>query len=116
MSYEPTLLYERIFLSLQENLNLSLEELSQDLHVSRRTIQNTVVSVSGKKFRELREQLLLTRFREAFAAEPSTVIKELSSEFGYRSPRSFARAVRRACGLPPEELRYLLAGLVASKM
>lgn len=116
MSYDPTLLYERIFLSLQRNPGLSLEELSQELHVSRRTIQNTVIGATGKKFRDLRDELLLTGFKSALAAEPAAAIKELSSKIGYRSPRSFARAIRRACGIPPEQLRSLLAGLVASKI
>jgi AraC-like DNA-binding protein len=115
MSYDPTLLYERIFLSLQQNPRFSLEELSQELHISRRTIQNTVIAVTGKKFRDLREELLLARFKSALAAEPAAAIKELSSGSGYRSARSFARAIRRACGISPEQLRSLLAGLVASK-
>lgn len=116
MSYDPTLLYERIFLCLQRNPTLSLEELSQELHVSRRTIQNTVTGATGKKFRDLREELLLARFQSALAAEPAAAIKELSSEIGYHSPRSFARAIRRACGIAPEQLRSLIAGLVASKL
>ena len=116
MSYDPTLLYERIFLSLQQNPSLSLEELSGDLHVSRRTIQNIIIAVAGKKFRDLREEFLLARFKTALAAEPAATIKELSSEIGYRSPRAFARAIQRACGISPQQLRYILAGgLVAFK-
>lgn len=116
MSYEPTLLFRRISLRLQRNPSLSLEELSRELHVSRRTIQNTVITVKGQKFRDLREQLLLARFQSALAAEPEAAIKELSSEIGYRSARSFARAIRRACGKSPEQLRSLLAVLVVSKI
>lgn len=116
MSYNPTLLYDRIFLTLQRNPALSLEELSQELRVSRRTIQNTVIAITSKKFRDLREQLLLARFQRALAAEPAAAIKELSCDIGYRSPRSFSRAIRRACGLSPEHLRSILAVLVASKI
>ena len=116
MSYDPTLLYERIFLSLQQNPTLSLEELSGGLHVSRRTIQNIVIAETGKKFRDLREEFLLARFKSALAAEPAATIKELSSEIGYRCPRAFARAIHRACGISPQQLRYILAGgLVASR-
>ena len=116
MSYDPTLLYGRIFLSLQKDPGLSLEELSQDLHVSRRTIQNIIIAVTGKQFRDLRTEFLLARFKSALAAVPAATIKELSSEIGYRSPRAFARAIQRACGISPLQLRYILAGgLVASK-
>jgi len=116
MSYDPKLLYERISLSLRQNLSLSLEELSQELRVSRRTIQNTVIVVTGKKFRDLREEFLLARFQSAVVAEPAAAIKELSSEIGYGSPRSFARAIRRACGVSPQQLRAVIASeVVASK-
>ena len=113
MSYDPTLLYERICLSLHRNPSLSLEELSRELRVSRRTIQNTVIAVTAKKFRDLRKELLLARFQTALVAEPAAAIKELSSEIGYQSPRSFARAIRRACGVSPEQLRSLIAGELA---
>src|SRR5216110_2547788 len=109
MSYDPTLLYERISSSLHQNPSLSLEELSRELRVSRRTIQNTVIAVTGKKFRDLREELLLARFRSALLAEPAAGIKELSSQIGYGSPRSFARAIRRLCGVSPKQLRALIA-------
>jgi AraC-like DNA-binding protein len=116
MSYDPTLLYQQVSLSLHGNPSLTLEELSRELRVSRRTIQNTVIAVSGKKFRDLREELLLAKFQSTLAAEPAAAIKDLSSEIGYGSPRSFARAIRRACGVSPERLRARLAAeLVGSK-
>jgi len=116
MSYDPRLLYERIFHSLLQGPSLSLEELARALHVSPRTIQNTVFAVAGRKFRDLREELLLMRLRSAIVSEPAAAIKELSSEIGYKSPRSFARAIRRACGVSPEQLRALIASeMVGSK-
>lgn len=116
MSYDPTLLFQRISNCLYRNPSLSLEELSRELGVSRRTIQNTVIAASGKKFRDLREDLLLAKFQCALVTEPATTIKQLSSEIGYGSPRSFARAIRRACGVSPEQLRARLAGeLIESK-
>src|SRR6266853_6580947 len=114
MSYDPKLLYERISLSLRQNLSLSLEELSQELRVSRRTIQNTVIVVTGKKFRDLREEFLLARFQSAVVAVPAAAIKELSSQFGYGSPRSIARAIRRACGVSPQQLRAVIASEVVA--
>ena len=87
----------------------SLSDLSQELQVSRRTIQSAVNAVTGKKFRDLREELLLVRIKNLLASAPNTTIRQISVEVGYRSPRSFARAVRRGCGLSPKQLRTRIA-------
>ena len=116
MSYDHALLHLRVSLSLQRKPNSSLRELSRELHVSRRTIQNAMISVTGKKFSELQEETLLARVQSILLTRPSIAIKELSSDVGYSSPRSFARAVRRACGVSPERLRAVIATeLVASE-
>lgn len=105
MSSDHALLYQAISLSLHRNPSISLWELSRQLRVSRRTLQRAVCSITGKRFRELREEILLARVASLLMAKPGMAIKELSFETGYSSPRSFARAVRRACGLSPEQLR-----------
>lgn len=114
MSYDHGLLHLRVSLSLQRKPNSSLRELSRELHVSRRTIQNAVISVTGKKFRELQEETLLTKIQSILLSRPDVAIKELSNDVGYRSPRSFARAVRRASGLSPEQLRARIARVVVT--
>ena len=116
MSYDHGLLHLRVSLSLQRKPNSTLRELSRELHVSRRTIQNAVISVTGKKFRELQEETLLARVQTILLTRPGVAIKELSGDVGYRSSRSFARAVRRASGVSPEQLRARMASeLVANK-
>src|SRR5689334_7199379 len=102
-------LFNRITLTLEYNPFYSLGDLSRELRVSRRTIQNAVNAVTGKKFRELREELLVVRIKNLLASAPSTTIRQVSVEAGYRSPRSFARAVRRACGVSPQQLRTLIS-------
>lgn len=87
----------------------SLSDLSQKLQVSRRTIQNTVNMVTGKKFRDLREKLLLARIQKLLVSAPSKTIRRVSQECGYRSSRSFARAVLRVCGVTPQQLRTRIA-------
>ena len=109
VSYDHGLLHLRVSLSLQRKPNTSLRELSRELHVSRRTIQNAVISVAGKKFRDLQEETLLARVQSILMTRPGIAIKELSCDVGYRSPQSFARALRRACGVPPEQLRARIA-------
>jgi AraC-like DNA-binding protein len=105
VSYEPRLLFDRIILALQGNPRCSLEGLSRELHVSCRTIQNAVNEITGKKFRDLREELLLVRIKNLLVSAPNATIREVSLQAGYSSSRSFARAVRRASGVSPKQLR-----------
>jgi AraC-like DNA-binding protein len=110
------LLFSRVTVALQGNPCYPLKKLSRELQVSCRTIQNAIRAVTGKKLRDLREELLLVRVKNLLALEPNAMISKVSLEAGYRSPRSFARAVRRACGFTPQQLRSRIAGkLLASK-
>src|SRR5436190_1776402 len=102
-------LFNRITLTLQGNPCCPLGELSRELRVSRRTIQNAVDAVTGTKFRDLRDELLVVKIKNLLASAPNTTIREVSLDAGYRSPRSFARAVRRACGVSPQQLRTFIA-------
>ena len=87
----------------------SLSDLSQELQVSRRTIQNAVNVVAGRKFRDLREDLLLAKIKKLLESA-NTTIRKASLEAGHKSSRSFARAVRRVCGLTPQKLRTCITG------
>ena len=82
-----------------------LEDLTREFHVSRRTLQNAIKMTTGKTFRELRNELLVERANSLLESHPARGIKELAFELGYKSSRSFARAIRRACGCSPSELR-----------
>lgn len=116
MSYDRKLLFNRIIAALRRNPCCSLRELSRELQVSCRTIQNAIRAVTGKKLRDLREELLLVRIKNLLELTPNATIGKVSLEAGYRSARSFARAVRRTCGVTPQQLRNRIAGeLLASK-
>lgn len=109
MSYDRKILFHNISLLLEQNPSISLGVLSREPRVSRRTIQKIINLANGKSFRGVREEIFLTRVKSLFISEPSLAIKALSFSVGYESPRSFGRAVRRACGFSPEELRSLVA-------
>lgn len=109
VSYTQRQLFNKITLTLQSTPHCSLADLSRELGVSRRTIQNAISGVTGKKFRDLRDEAVLERVKNLLTSAPNTAIKELALETGYRSPSAFARAVRRACGISPEELRSRVA-------
>jgi AraC-like DNA-binding protein len=81
---------------------------SRELRVGRRTIQAGIRVTTGKTFRKFREEILLARVNSFFASRPGLAIKELSFEVGYACPQSFARAVKRASGMSPEELRSVI--------
>ena len=113
MSYDPRIpriLFEQIAASLTENPRRTLEELSQSLRVSKRTIKKTVRTVTGGTFRSYREGVLMDCVKGFFAVQPGVAIKVLSIDLGFKSPSSFARAVRRASGSCPGELRTVVAG------
>ena len=105
MSYDYSSLFFAILLHLQRTPYGLLGNLSRALGVSQRTIERTVFISSGKTFRDLRKEVLIERVTAIFASHPAQPIKELSFDLGYNSPRSFARAVKLACGSSPQELR-----------
>jgi AraC-like DNA-binding protein len=109
LSYDPRILFDSISRCLKQNPSISLGTLSQQLQLSRRTIQKTVVVACGKNFRDLREEVLIARVKNLFISEPTLAIKAISFSVGYESPRSFARAIKRACGFSPEKLRSVAA-------
>jgi AraC-like DNA-binding protein len=79
--------------------------LSKELQVSRRTIQEVIRRGARKNYRALRRETLVAKSLELFSGKPSLPIKEVSFAVGFASPRSFARAIRKATGMSPEDLR-----------
>lgn len=110
MSYDPRMLFEQISACLKENPRKTLEQLALSLRVSKRTIKKTVRLATGENFRSYREEILMDRVKGFFAVQPGVAIKVLSIDLGFKSPSSFARAVRRASGSCPGELRTVVAG------
>lgn len=73
--------------------------------MSQGTLEKAVSDATGKTFRHFKDEILLHRLVEFFASHATCSIKEASLAVGYKSQRSFARAVKRACGLSPQALR-----------
>ena len=109
MSYDRDLLLETILNCLRDSPHLSLSELSIELRVSKRTIEKTIRTSRKMTYKNLQMEIILTAVRRALELHPTTSIKELSYAVGFKSPRSFARAVRRVCGLCPTDLRAEVA-------
>ena len=109
MSYDHKLLFETLLQSLHARPFYSLQGLAQEFHVSRGTLEKAVSMATGKTFRRFREEILVNHLVNSFAARPGCTVREMSVALGYKSPRSFARAIRRGSGLSPEELRSRIA-------
>ena len=105
MSSRQGLLLNAVMRRLNRAPCTPLGELARELHVSTRTLQNVVKLGTGETFRKLRGELLVGRVKTLLGADPTRPIKELSFELGYKSPRSFARAIKQGCGFSPEQLR-----------
>lgn len=105
MSYDQSVLFDAILRSLRRKPLGMLDDLSLELRVSRRTIQKAVNLATGKTLRDLREEIVLEHVRNLLKSQPAFTIKELSFGLGYKSPSAFARAIRRASGFSPQELR-----------
>ena len=105
LSYNYALLFDAVRQSLHGKPSRSLRDLSQELHVSRGTLEKAVSVVTGKSFRCLRDEILVNHLINSFASRPACTIKQISLALGYKSSRSFARAIKRACGFSPVELR-----------
>lgn len=105
MSYEHRFLCDSVLLRLYDLPYISLGALSRELKVSPRTIENALESVARKSFRQVQREAMLLKVRQLLEKQPTASIKELSFAVGYKSPRSFARAVRRVIGYAPNELR-----------
>ncbi len=116
MSYDPRLLFAQICVRLDETPSRSLLDLSRDFHVSSRTIQNVVASMTGgTKFSSFKDDILIARLTRLFVARPPSPIKEISSALGYKSLRAFARAVLRASGVSPTEFHNRILGQAAAQ-
>jgi len=115
MSYDLRLLFAQISVRLDEIPSRSLMDLSREFQVSSRTIQNSVAMMTGRKFSDFKDDMLIARLTRLFLARPAAPIKELTFELGYKSNRTFARAVRRACGNSPGEFRNRIVSEIAAQ-
>src|SRR6266704_1285900 len=76
MSYDPRLLFERILTCLQESPCKTLEDLSQSLRLSERTIQKAVNLSTGRSFRFVRDEVILIRAKWLFEEQPELPIAQ----------------------------------------
>lgn len=105
MSYDQSLLFNRILLSIRQKPFRLLADLCQELGISRGTLEKVIHIATGKTFRRFREGIVLESAITRLLSSPTSNIKQISVDLGFKSPSSFARAIKRTCGLSPEQLR-----------
>lgn len=108
MSYEARGLFDSVRAELLARPRATLAEVSRGLAVDRRTLEKAVKHVSGKIFRELRQEVLLACFRDALLRSPSAPLKQVAFALGFSSLRSLDRFVKTATGMSPTALRELI--------
>ncbi len=112
MSYDLRLLFQEVLIRLHQSPCTTIKELSRSLNVSTRTIERAVQLLAVRSFRRLRKESLLRRVTSEFVSHPEVAFKQVSFDVGFKSPGSFSRAIKRASGLSPKELRCsILPGL-----
>jgi len=116
MWYDSRLLFAQICIRLDHTPACSLVGLSREFQVGARTIQNIVTSMTGGvTFSSFKDDILIARLTRLFLARPFSPVKELSFDLGYKCSRTFARAVRRACGVSAAELRKRIVSEAAAQ-
>ena len=116
MHYDPRLLFAQICIHLDKTPAHSLEDLAGELRVDPGTIESVVTGMTGSKYSNFKDDILIAKLTRLFLARPNAPMKELSSDLGYRSSRAFAKNVRAACGASAAWLRKrIVAGIQAQK-
>ncbi len=85
----------------QQAVQIRLEEVADQLHMSRRTLMRRLKS-EGVSFQQLRDQTLSRRAAHLLALPHSTV-ESVAAELGYADAASFRRAHQRWFGRSPSE-------------
>jgi len=109
------LLFPKICVLLDQSPAHSLVRLSRQFQVSTGAIQKVVASMTNRNFTRFKDDILMAKFTRLVMARPSLSINELSSRLGYKSSRSFAWQVRRACGASPARVRIRIASEIAAQ-
>jgi len=109
------LLFPKICVLLDQSPAHSLARLSRQFEVSPRAIQKAVSSMTNRDFIRFKDDILMAKFTKLLIARPGMSIRELSSRLGYKSCRSFAWQVRRACGASPARVRIRIASEIAAQ-
>lgn len=110
MSYDYSLLYHDLLARVRLAPSAPLRRLALEMGVTRRTLQAVVSRCAGGSFGRLRRTELRPVVAALMLERPGLSIKEISSLLGFRTPRAFTRALTRACGQTPSDLRRTLLG------
>jgi AraC-like DNA-binding protein len=108
LAYDLRLLVQRVEDNLATRPRMPISDMARQLKVERHTIERAVRKGTGRTFRALRAERLLTEALVLLAAEPTRSIKEASFLLGYSSPRAFRRFLKQTCGRSPKEARVTI--------
>jgi AraC-like DNA-binding protein len=110
-SLSPTAMVENLPLIIKSYLGggyLSINEVSEILEVSKRTIQRKLFA-QGLSYSEIIDQVRMEMATDIWSHAPNTSVTQLTSELGFGHPNALTRAFRRWTGVSPTEYRNILA-------
>ena len=94
---------------LQRTPLARLAAVAKGCGVSAATLSRAVRGETGLSYRLWQQSHIQTKAEALLRQVPSRSVKEISAELGFASQQSFARWLRRQCGIAPVSYR-LLAG------
>jgi AraC-like DNA-binding protein len=115
MAHDARQLFAQISVRLDKSPSCSLMDLAREFRVSTKDIEHVVARMTNRAFSKFQDDILIAKLTRLFVARPAASIEELSLDLGYKSSRSFARHVRRACGANPQKLRLQIAAEIAAQ-
>jgi AraC family transcriptional regulator of adaptative response / methylphosphotriester-DNA alkyltransferase methyltransferase len=83
---------------------LTLDDVARQIATSRRQLQRCFDEHSDAPFRQSLVRIRIQRAAELLA-ETSIPVRDIAAQVGYRQPAQFAKAFRRAHGVPPTGYR-----------
>lgn len=104
MAYSRSILFTSVVSILTEEPQTHLSEISEQLRVSRHTLERVMRREAGCSFREYRRRLLIAKSTE-LVSDSQLTIKEIAFSLNYQDVGSFSRFVRKITGNRPTELR-----------
>lgn len=103
------------FVHLRDGQGVSLASMAAAARLERRTLLRRFVSATGMSPIEYCRAVRIARAREVLEAG-NMPLKKIAETLGYVDVSSFARAFRRAYGVPPGAYRRLHGGAIAGQV
>ena len=115
MAYDYSQICDLVQTAVQARPQLTLRLIATQLGVERHTITAAIRATRGESFREFKNAAIARRAHELLCMDGTRSIKEISYDMGFRSPRSFERAILKNFQMTPRQIRSSHCSPLAKK-